>query len=84
MIWIAVASAFVFSVILFYSMSESQSKRSKSGAAAKSKAEAAPGEYLMDHTSIIYLMAPDGRYLTHFTHGMSAEAMVARIRDNLD
>ncbi len=50
---------------------------------AKSSAEAAPGEYLMDHTSIIYLMAPDGRYLTHFTHGMSGEAMAARIRDNL-
>ena len=23
-------------------------------------------EYLMDHTSIIYLMGPNGRYVTHF------------------
>ncbi len=50
---------------------------------AKSKTEAAPGEYLMDHTSIIYLMGPDGRYLTHFTHGTTAETMAARIRENL-
>lgn len=50
---------------------------------AKSKSEAAPGEYLMDHTSIIYLMSPEGRYLTHFGHGTTAETMAARIRDNL-
>ncbi len=50
---------------------------------AKSKTEAAPGEYLMDHTSIIYLMGPDGRYLTHFTHGVTAETMAKRIRENL-
>ncbi len=50
---------------------------------AKSKSEAAPGEYLMDHTSIIYLMGPDGRYLTHFSLGTSAETMAARIRENL-
>ncbi len=50
---------------------------------AKSKTEAAPGEYLMDHTSIIYLMGPDGRYLTHFTHGVTVETMAKRIRENL-
>ena len=50
---------------------------------AKSKTEAAPGEYLMDHTSIISLMRLDGRYLTHFSHGTSAETMAARIRENL-
>ena len=50
---------------------------------AKSNTEAGPGEYLMDHTSIIYLMGPDGRYLTHFTRGTSSESMASRIRDNL-
>ncbi len=50
---------------------------------ARSNTEAAPGEYLMDHTSIIYLMSPDGRYLTHFSHGTSAETMATRIRENL-
>lgn len=51
---------------------------------AKSNTEAAPGEYLMDHTSIIYLMGPDGRYLTHFTHGVTAETMAKRIREKLN
>ncbi len=50
---------------------------------AKSNTEAAPGEYLMDHTTIIYLMGPDGRYLTHFKPGISVETMAARIRENL-
>lgn len=26
-----------------------------------------PGEYTMDHTTIVYLMGPDGQYLTHFS-----------------
>ena len=51
---------------------------------AKSKTEAGSGEYLMDHTSIIYLMGPDGRYLTHFTHGVTAETMAKRIREKLN
>ena len=50
---------------------------------AKSKTEAEPGEYLMDHTSIIYLMGPDGRYLTHFTHGVRAEIMAKQIREKI-
>ena len=50
---------------------------------AKSNTEAGSGEYLMDHTSIIYLMGPDGRYLTHFSHGVTAETMAKRIREKL-
>ena len=50
---------------------------------AKSNTEAGSGEYLMDHTSIIYLMGPDGRYLTHFSHGVTAENMAKRIREKL-
>ncbi len=43
-----------------------------------------PGhDYLMDHTSIIYLMARDGGYLTHFNHNTSAEAMARVIRKHL-
>jgi protein SCO1/2 len=40
-------------------------------------------DYLVDHTSIIYLMGRDGRYLTHFSHTTSAEAMAAAIRRHL-
>lgn len=35
--------------------------------------EPGASDYLMDHSSIIYLMGPDGTYLTHFTHAASAE-----------
>ena len=38
------------------------------------------GDYLMDHTSIIYLMGPDGAYKTHFSHGAGAEDMAKGIR----
>ena len=51
---------------------------------AKSKTEggaaAASTDYLMDHTSIVYLMDRDGRYITHFTHKTDAGAMAATIR----
>lgn len=38
------------------------------------------GDYLMDHTSIIYLMGPDGAYKTHFSHGASADDMAKGMR----
>ena len=41
------------------------------------------GAYLMDHTSLIYLMGPDGRYLSHFSHSSSVEEIVARLREVL-
>ena len=44
------------------------------------KAKAGEGPYLMDHSSIVYLMGPDGTYLTHFTHATSPENMASRIR----
>jgi cytochrome oxidase Cu insertion factor (SCO1/SenC/PrrC family) len=31
--------------------------------------------YLMDHTSIIYLMGPKGEYLTFFPHGSSPQSI---------
>jgi protein SCO1/2 len=38
------------------------------------------GDYTVDHTALIYLMGPDGQYLTHFAYGMSAADMVKGIR----
>ena len=35
----------------------------------------------MDHSSVIYLMDPDGRYLTHFSHGTAPETMAKRLRE---
>lgn len=37
--------------------------------------------YLMDHSSVIYLMDPDGRYLTHFSHGIAPDRMAKRLRE---
>ena len=34
-----------------------------------------PGEYVMDHTSIIYLMSPDGEFVQHFSYGASPQAL---------
>jgi protein SCO1/2 len=31
--------------------------------------------YLMDHSSIVYLMGPDGKFLTHFSHGTTPDKM---------
>jgi len=49
---------------------------------AKAKAER-PGEYLMDHSSFVYLMDRKGGYLTHFAPATTPEAMAARIREHL-
>ena len=38
-----------------------------------------PQDYLVDHTSIIYLMGPEGKLVTHFSHGTDPKAMAERI-----
>lgn len=50
---------------------------------ARSKDSGEGDDYLMDHTSIIYLMGTDGQYLEHFTQGIDASRMAARIRPHL-
>jgi len=51
------------------------------------KAEPAPGnpptDYLMDHSSVVYLMDREGRYITHFTHQSPSEKIEAAIREHL-
>ena len=36
--------------------------------------------YLMDHSSIVYLLDRNGRFVTHFTHEAKAEAIAAGVR----
>jgi len=50
---------------------------------AKSKGPTAVEDYLMDHSSIIFLMDPDGRYVIHFNHGTGPEKMAERLRELL-
>ncbi len=38
-----------------------------------------PADYGMNHTSIIYLMNPDGSYATHFTPMTSVDAMAEKL-----
>ena len=35
--------------------------------------------YTIDHSSIIYVMGPDGAYRTHFLHSTNADAMAERL-----
>lgn len=43
------------------------------------KAETENGPYLMDHSSIIYFMGPDGKFITHFNHMTPPEQMAETI-----
>ncbi|HWK32477.1 MAG TPA: SCO family protein [Hyphomicrobium sp.] len=45
----------------------------------KTPNESAPGDYGMNHTSIIYLMGPDGKYVRHFTPMTDLDEMVQRL-----
>ncbi|MBT3358280.1 MAG: SCO family protein [Rhodospirillales bacterium] len=40
-------------------------------------------DYEIDHTSIVYLMGPDGDFRAHFTDGARPEAIAERIREYL-
>lgn len=37
-------------------------------------------EYLVDHTSLVYLMGPDGKFLSHFSHETAPERMAETLR----
>ncbi len=41
-------------------------------------------EYLVNHSSLTYLMGPDGSFLTIFPHGTKAEFMVTAVRKYLN
>ncbi len=47
------------------------------------KAPSEEGDYVMDHSAILYLMGPDGRYIRHFTHGDGADEIAAALREAL-
>jgi cytochrome oxidase Cu insertion factor (SCO1/SenC/PrrC family) len=39
-----------------------------------------PGSYLMDHTSFVYLIGPDGEYIEHLEGDASIDDLVAALR----
>ncbi|CAA7616120.1 conserved hypothetical protein [Candidatus Terasakiella magnetica] len=50
--------------------------------AAKAKGES-PDRYTVDHSAILYLMGPDGRFVAHFTHGISVDDLVAGLKKHI-
>ena len=52
--------------------------------AAKSQQdEKDPDDYLMDHSSVSYLMGPDGKFLTFFSYGLEAEVIATKLKEFL-
>lgn len=50
---------------------------------ARAKGDDSSTEYLMDHTSIVYLMGPDGQYKKHFSYGTDPKKMAEGISEFL-
>jgi protein SCO1 len=48
--------------------------------AAKHKDEGS-GDYTMDHSSIVYVMDPEGRFVTNFTHETAPEKMAEKLKE---
>jgi protein SCO1/2 len=46
----------------------------------KVKDDSSSGDYTMDHSSVVYLMGPDGGFLTFFGPGTAPEAMAEKIK----
>lgn len=53
------------------------------GAVFVRQENASAGGYVIDHTALTYLVAPDGRLIASLPHATPAEQLVAEIRKNL-
>lgn len=47
---------------------------------AKAKGAENSPDYLMDHSTILYLMGPDGKFVKHFTYSTDVKALVEGLR----
>ena len=47
---------------------------------AKVENKDSASDYSVDHSALAYLMDPEGRYVTHFSYGTSAEEMAEKLR----
>ena len=41
------------------------------------------GDYSVDHSALVYLMDREGRYMTHFSYGLSADQMAEKLGKSL-
>src|SRR5262245_40022585 len=46
---------------------------------SKVENKGSPGDYSVDHSALVYLMDPEGRYVTHFSYGLSADQMAEKL-----
>lgn len=51
--------------------------------AARASQERGKDDYLIDHSSIIYLMDKDGQFIAHFNHQTQPEEIVKRVREHM-
>lgn len=58
-----------------------QVKKSYRVHAAKASQDRGTNDYLMDHSSIIYLMDKDGRFVKHFNHQSPPEEIIKGVRE---
>ncbi len=42
-----------------------------------------PGDYTIDHSAYLYLMGPDGKFVTHFRHSIAPDDLAAALRRNI-
>src|SRR6476619_1975023 len=50
---------------------------------SKIETKDSPGDYTVDHSALVYLMGPDGKYVTHFSYGLSADQMAEKLEKSL-
>ena len=48
---------------------------------ARSGDQSSPDAYLMDHSSIMYLMGPDGGFVKHFTYTTDVARLAAELKE---
>lgn len=48
---------------------------------AKAKGSENSPDYLMDHSTILYLMGPDGKFVKHFTYGTEVKGLADGLRE---
>ncbi len=42
-----------------------------------------PDKYTMDHTASVFMLAPDGTFMTKFAYGISPKQLTEKILENL-
>ena len=50
---------------------------------SKVENKASADDYSVDHSALVYLMDPEGRYVTHFSYGLSADQMAEKLGKSL-